>query len=316
MATVFAVISPIFIVILLGFLCVRVNMLSATSISQMGKYVLYIAMPSVIVSTISKLNFEQVFNPTLLAAYMIPGLLMLSLGSVLYAKVLGIPKLDTAIMMTGSIVPNSAFIGFPILMQMMDNPKVSTFAIALLVENIVIFPVCLLLLDWFNHKSPKNASLKGQLGLIGRRVMKNPMLIAIVIALFINVMSIPIPYVFERVLDIFAPSAVAIALFCIGGSLSQVKLAQTNWKWVGMTALSKLLIHPLLVGVSLYLFIPEDKVLATSLMLIVSVPMLSMYTLIGDMYNRQEYCASTQLITSMLAIFTIPVVYITFDLLF
>ncbi|MFV0575055.1 MAG: AEC family transporter [Vibrio sp.] len=313
MITVFSVILPIFLVILVGYFCAKMQLMNITSISQMGKFVLYIAMPSVIISTISKLKFDEIFNPTLLLAYVLPGLFMLTIGFVLYCKVFQIPKLDSAIMLTGSIVPNSAFIGFPILLQMMDNPKVSTFAIALLVENILIFPLCLLLLDWFNNKS-QQASLSSQLSMIAKRIVKNPLLIAIIISLTINLLAIPIPNAIDRVLSIFAPSAVAVALFCIGGSLAQVKLRNTNWKWVSMTAVAKLLVHPLLVGLSLYFFMPNDKELAVSLMLVVSVPMLSIYTLIGDMYNRQEYCASTQFVTTILAVVTIPVVYFVFDL--
>ncbi|EPB4932320.1 AEC family transporter [Vibrio fluvialis] len=119
---VLSVVFPIFLVIFLGYLCVRRRLISATSVAEMGRYVMYLALPAVIVKTLIDLPLDDLFNLRYLLAYLLTSVSVMVLGYWLLNKAGAQSKLDSAVMMTGMVVPNSAFVGYPIMLQLMDTP--------------------------------------------------------------------------------------------------------------------------------------------------------------------------------------------------
>ncbi|WP_237476201.1 AEC family transporter [Vibrio eleionomae] len=138
MLTVFSVILPIFLVILVGYVSSKLKLLSQQALSEMGRYVIYIALPAVIIKTVLSIDIQAMLNVRYLAAYLCSSLVVTALGWLFYIRVMKLNKLDSAVSITGMVVPNSSFIGYPVILQLIDNPPVNAFAMALLVENLCI----------------------------------------------------------------------------------------------------------------------------------------------------------------------------------
>lgn len=301
---VLSVVFPIFLVIFLGYLCVRRRLISATSVAEMGRYVMYLALPTVIVKTLIDLPLDDLFNLRYLLAYLLTSVSVMVLGYWLLNKAGAQSKLDSAVMMTGMVVPNSAFVGYPIMLQLMDTPPVSGFAMALIIENLCIMPVCFVLMDY--HSITTQTGLRQRLLGVARRTVKNPLLIAIVVGVCGNVLSVPIPDVIRQTLTLLAPSAVSVALFVIGGSLAGVMMKQTRWVPLSLTMLGKLIIHPLVALMLMSWLLPGEPELTMTLVVITAVPMMSIYAIVGELYGRRAFCATAQLTTTAASLVTIP----------
>lgn len=307
MLGVLSVISPIFLLMLIGFACAKRGLISISSVSQMGRFVLYIALPAVIIKTLLNLELSQIFNARFLLSYLLASSLLIAVVCVLLFRGTTFSRVDSSIMMMGMVVPNSAFIGYPILLQLMDEPPVSAFAMALIIENLLIIPFCFILLDFCSLNSPAVGLTKRFISVF-KRSAKNPLLISIVIGVLGNVLQISLPKPLESTLDLLAPSAVAVALFVIGGTLSGITIKDTHRGQVVMVAIAKLIIHPILAMLMLHWLLPGEKHLSLALIVMTSVPMLSIYTIVGELYGRANFCATVQLVTTTLSIFTIPIV--------
>ncbi|WHR52524.1 AEC family transporter [Vibrio furnissii] len=306
MLNVLSVVFPIFLVIFLGYLCVRRGLVSATTVGEMGRYVMYLALPAVIVKTLIGLPLDDLFNLRYLLAYLLTSASVMVMGYWLLSKNGAQTKLDSAVMVTGMVVPNSAFIGYPIMLQMMDSPLVSGFAMALIIENLCILPACFILMDY--HAITTQTGLRQRLLGVAKRTVKNPLLIAIVIGVVGNVSSLPVPDVIHQALSLLAPSAVAVALFVIGGSLASVVVKETRWAPLSLTMVGKLIVQPLVALMLMSWLLPGEPELTMTLVVITAVPMLSIYAIIGEVYNRRTFCATAQLTTTAASLVTIPLV--------
>ena len=70
---------------------------------------------------------------------------------------------------------------------------------------------------------------------------------------------------------------------------------------------SKLLIHPLLVALMLWLLPPFDPELELAALLIAAMPMMSIYPIIGGNYGYGSQCASILILTTALSFVTVTV---------
>lgn len=301
---VLSVVFPIFLIIFLGYLCVRRRLISATSVGEMGRYVIYLALPAVIVKTMIDLPMSDLFNGRYLLAYLLTSLSVMTSGYWLLSRTAKQTRLDSSVMMTGMVVPNSAFIGYPIMLQLMESPPVSGFAMALIIENLCIMPLCFILMDY--HSITTQSGLRTRLSGVARRVVKNPLLIAIVLGVSVNVMSVPVPDVVRQALSLLAPSAVSVALFVIGGSLAGVVVSETRWPPLSLTMIGKLIVHPLVALLMMSWLLPDEPELTMILVVVTAVPMLSVYAIIGEIYHRRAFCATAQLTTTAASLVTIP----------
>lgn len=304
MLSVFSVILPIFLIMLVGFIAARRRVVSAEGLSAMGRYVITIALPAVIIQTLLSLELREVFYGPFLAAYMSASLLVMSGGFWIYRRLFHQPRINSAIMMTGATVPNSAFIGYPIILQLLDQPPLSAFAMALMVENLVVLPLCFMVMDYAAQSSDVQLGVRFKSLLF--RLIRNPLLIAIVVGMVGNGLGLVLPQVVDNALALLAPSAVAVALFVIGGSLAGLSLRETRYLPVLSVTVGKLIVHPLVAMLMLALWMPGHLELSLALVVITAVPMMSIYTVVGDIYQQRAFCATAQLVTTAASALTIP----------
>lgn len=306
MLTIFAIILPIFLLVLIGYLSVKSGLIPQQAMSGMGRYVIYVALPAVIIHTVMGIQLEQIFNIRYLAAYFFASTCVIILCIVVSTRLFKYRALDASVLATGMVVPNSAFIGYPILLQLLDTPPVSAFAMALLVENLCIVPLCFILMDYCSL-STKSGNVSQRIIALSKRVATNPMLLAIVVGMLGNLLAIQLPGPVEHTLELLAPSAAPVALFVIGGSLAGLVIKETNAMQLVVVSVGKLVVHPLMAALMVSLLLPPaSHDLKLALVVITSVPMLSIYAIIGEMYNKRSFCATAQLVATVASVFTIP----------
>jgi len=99
-------------------------------------------------------------------------------------------------------------------------------------------------------------------------------------------------------------SSVWMALFLIGGTLVGLRLHGMLAE-VMQLVLSKLLLMPLAVFGMLWLLPPIDPLLRTAAVLLAAMPMLSVYPVLAQKYDQEEFCAAALLAATVTSFFTI-----------
>ncbi|SFN22091.1 hypothetical protein [Variovorax sp. OV329] len=70
-------------------------------------------------------------------------------------------------------------------------------------------------------------------------------------------------------------------------------------------AASKLLLHPLAVGLMMWLVPPNEPALRATAVVFAATPMLSIYPILAMSYGHEEMCAAALLLATILSFFTI-----------
>lgn len=212
------VLLPLAMIVAAGFYTTKIRFFSQGFHADIGKLVLYFSLPAVILINLSQLDIKNALELNFLLVYAISGIASMGFALVISKQVLKSDWKDACINALGSGMPNSAFVAFPIVLSLFDGQFIEAFLMCVLVENLLFIPLCLLFLE-ISHSVKTNTF--DQMKLIAKRISSNPIIISIAIALGINLLNITLPEFVMKSADWFSNTAVALALFAIGGALGQ-----------------------------------------------------------------------------------------------
>lgn len=309
MLNILTITLPIFLIIGVGFIAVRQGFFKKADTMVMGKFVMNIALPPLLFRAISQRSIDEVINGSYLLAYGFGSLLVFALAFIL-AFIFSGRKLEvSALRGMGSAMSNTAFVGFPVLLQFLGPVAGLAMAMTLMVENILMFPLVLFFAEAgiSASKHQGGARIHMLVTTVLGRVVKNPLIIAIALGALFSAFGWSLPPFLDRGLELLANASAAVALFVIGGALVGLSLAGMK-KHVGFVLVGKLVLHPLAVFFLLTLLPPMDRNLTIAAVVLASAPMLSIYPVIGQKYGEEGFCAASLLATTVASFITISAV--------
>ena len=302
MLQILAITAPIYLIIAAGYLAVRFGLFSKPELRVFGRFVVQFCLPALIFNALSKRSLGEVLNGTYLLAYAAGSLAVLLLA-LLVARRLRRQSMPLAAMQgLGMSASNSGFVGYPIVLQLLGPTAGVALALTMLVENLLMLPLCLALAD----SGGDNAAQRWHQALAQalRNLLKNPMILAMVAGFGCALLGLHPPDVLARTVQIVATAASPVALFVIGGSLVGLRLdgVRRDLAWV---ALGKLVLHPLAVLAVLWLLPPIDPALRIAAVVFAAMPMLSIYPVLAQKYQLEGFTAAALLFTTVASFATI-----------
>lgn len=296
MLQILAVTGPIYLIIMAGFLAVRLGLFTKPELRVMGRFVVQFCLPALIFNALAKRSLSEVLNGHFLLAYAAGTLAVLALAFVVARRLRGSSQAMAALQSMGMATSNSGFIGYPIALQLIGPTAGVALALCMLVENMLSIPICLALAD--NEGQDASKRWHHTLLLSLRKLLKNPMILAIVAGFSFALLGLHLPEVLGRTVQIVATAASPVALFVIGGTLVGLKLdgVRRDLAWV---AFGKLVLHPLAVLAMLWLLPPIDPQLRTAAVMFAAMPMLSIYPLMAQKYHLEGFTAAALLVTTI-----------------
>ncbi len=299
--------APIFILIALGYLSVRLKFVDPKHAKSMGSMVLNIALPALMFNAIADMPFQQVILPYYLFTYALGSVMAFGIGIVLTKMIWRQDNVSAALNSTALSFSNSAFIGYAVVAMVVGSDKAASYlSMGVLIENLIILPMLFIMAD-MNPASDK--SLASILFGIGKSFTRNPLIIAIVISVIFSIFSIPIPQVIAGTAQMLTGAAAPVALFVIGMSLYGLELKGDLPK-ITTVGLGKLIVHPLMILLAITL-IPggtlEDKYVA---MLFASAPVFSTIAIIGQHYGLVNRMSAIVIVSTIGSFFSMSAVLI------
>ena len=298
--------GPIFALIAVGYIAVRSGLVPKAAAAGVGQFVLYFTVPALIFRALSDVRFDQVLDPFFLIAYSAGCVGTFFVSFLVFKTVFRKPVTESGLNAFGSSFPNSIFIGFPILLHLFDGVPAQAFTMALLVENFLLFPIAMIVMD-IGSGAAGQGGLRDTLKAIGERLVKNPILIAIIAGVMASAVEVELPPLLVKVIDMLASASPAAALFFIGGVLVGIDL-KGRLPVIGAVTFAKLVINPLLVAACIWLLPPFQRELQVAAIVIASAPMLAIFPIIGGKYGLEQESASTLLSATAVSFVTISVV--------
>lgn len=302
MLAIVSITAPVFMIMAIGYFCVRWRFFTQEQLGALGQFVIRIGLPLLVFNAIAARPIAEVSDWAYLKGYTLASLLAFFTGW-LVSRVRGQDRRLAVLNGLGTGMSNTGFIGYPLLTMAIGESAAGFFVMNVLIENILILPLMLVMLDLAaNGASGMGVTLLR----VAKNVLKSPIIIALLVSLVFAVSGMPVPDAVRKVSAMLAAAASPLALFVIGGGLYGLSL-RGNTKDVAAVVSGKLLLFPILVVGCLQFFGAGREVLFAGALL-ACVPMASIYPLFGRSYGFGQQTAAVMLATVAASFFVVPLV--------
>ena len=293
--------GTIFLIISVGYACFATALFDRSALAPLGQFVVNIALPALIFRTFLTQDIDGIANP----GYLFGSLLMLGVGYILAGLASPKDNVHRTFDAAGMACANSGLVGYPILLLAMPAIAPTALAMNMLTENLIIIPLVIILAD----AASVRASGPSATGAILARLLKNPLVLAMLASLFLVFTGLTLPGPVSRAINILAASSVAISLFVIGGTIAGVSIRKIGTRVPTIVA-GKIIGHPFAVWFGLYNmslvgFGLDDPTLRKAAIIMAATPAMAIYPLLAQRYGDAETAATAMLIMTVLSFFTI-----------
>ena len=305
MSALLAITGPIYLVVAIGYACVRAGWFAKADLKVLGQFVLRVALPALIFNALASKSFHDILQPQYLVVFTLASLITLGLGLAWARWVRGVSPSHAGVIGMGMICPNSGYVGFPIALLTLPSVAGMGLALNMLVENLLLIPLTLMLAARGETQAPWYRLMGQSL----RDLIRTPFIMGLWVGLLFSLLGLHIPEVIQRMVHLLANASAGVSLFIIGGSLAGLSL-KGLWGHITPILVGKLLLQPGLVALGVWLWnqsglpsMPSD--LQTAVMLFAAMPIMGIYPLMAMKHGLQDESAAAQLASTVLSFFTV-----------
>lgn len=294
MLKIFLLVLPIFLVLLLGNLLMRLNLMTTDFIRVASRLIFNVCLPVLLFYKISASRFDEVYSPVLILTMGAAVTLMFAL-SFAAAYVLRLPKKSAGTFAMNNFRANYAYMGLPVCFYAFGEQglAIASIFMAFIVPYVNMLSVLALSLS-------AAKTFDGRLFL--KNTLLNPIAVSCLLGIGFSVFSIPVPTVISTTLDIISGITLPLSLFAIGattnmallrGSIGTVAIS-TALKLIGLPLLALLFLKAAGTPVTL-----PDKVM----IIMLSAPCATInYVLASVMEGDTEIASGTIVASTLLSI--------------
>ncbi len=305
MLDILAITTPIYLIILIGYVMTRRGLFAKADMRVLGAFVMNLALPALLFKALSTRPIVEIFNVPYLVAYALGSLLVIAVGYAWSRRVSGQDVTTSAISTMGMSCSNSGFVGYPILLLTMPSVAGVALALNMLVENLLAIPLLLFIAEQGRNPAGRWRAVRDSLV----RLTRNPLVIGLMAGVLFSLTGWALPTPISRTVDLLAAASGAVSLFIIGGTLVGVELRGLGPR-AAPIVFGKLLLHPLFVfamiaacaALGLRMVDPDLRAAAV---LLAAMPMMGVYTTIAQGFGKAESSAAALLVTTIASFFTL-----------
>ena len=230
------IVLPLFIVMAVGYVCKRMNLITEQLAKQMNGLVFRVFLPVLLCKNIYTSSLDSLGNP---AVFIIAAVGILIMFFVLMAVV---PRMEQDKRKCGAIIQaafrsNYAYFGIPLVQSIFPNSDTSVTSLLVVIVVPMFNVLAVVVLEMFRggKADPKQ---------IIRKILTNPLIIGSVAGLVLLITGIRIPSLLQKPIDDLSKVATPLALFLLGASIDFSKTG-AHVKQLSICVLGKLVVFPL-----------------------------------------------------------------------
>jgi predicted permease len=290
--------TPIFAIIVLGFLISRTPLSSQAVWSELERLTYYIFFPALLVLRLSASSFDWQdigdISKVIGLALSVITVLILSLQKLVSSDFASLSSVYQ-----GSIRFNT-YIGLACIDVLYGDRGLTTAALCLAIYIPLVNILCVASLTGGGEGGTKRISR------VINSVATNPLVLACVAGIVISYTGFTIPSLAESVIEILSQPALPIGLLAVGAGIRFVTLKEQSWQLL-VAVINKLAVFPALVLAACVLFETPNSV-AVILLLLTALPAPpSAYILAKQLGGNESLMANIITLQTLAAFFVIPV---------
>ncbi|WP_144731217.1 AEC family transporter [Extensimonas perlucida] len=279
---------PFFALVLCGYLATRRGLLPLAAIPGLNAFVLFFALPCMLYRFGARTPIGQLLDPVAGGVYLLCALPLVA-GGVLGLRALRCNWNDAAFGALVAAMPNSGFMGVPLLVALLGAQAAGPVILTMLVDMVCTTSLCIAL-SRLDGAGAHGAAVALRQALRG--MSANPMPWATALGALASALQWQLPGPLDKTVAMLAEAASPVALFAIGAVLARAQMQQHERvrpvDYVPL-ALAKLFAHPLLVWLvghaAQALGVPLAPQTLVALVLVAALPSASNVSLLAERFG-------------------------------
>jgi hypothetical protein len=230
--------GPIFCLIVLGIVLKRLRVVDDTFVAASSRLVFTVCLPVLLFTTIVKIDLERSLDVRLLG-FALAATVLAFLLSWVVAAVWVRPRVDRGVVTQGAFRGNLAVIGIALCASAYGEPGLAIASLLMAAITVLYNVLSVIVLSWYLGEGALSWRT------VARGIVMNPLIIAIVLALCVAALRVPLPGVALSTGTYLGSMALPLAVLGSGAGLSLRVLRDSSSATVVCLVL-KLALLPLL----------------------------------------------------------------------
>lgn len=299
----FALASPLFLLILLGYVLGRFQVLSPATAEALSQFAYAVAMPAMLFRLMTGVSSMPPIDARLLLAFFGGCALVFVFGRLVALRAFRLDGIEQSVFALGGVFSNNVLLGLAIAKMSLGDAALPVVSMVIVFNALILWTLVTVSVEWARHGE---ISFKG-FGKTARGVLTNPIVASILLGTAWGYFGVAIPSVLESPLSLLAQSAVPLSLVALGMSLSTYSIAKGLSQCIAISAI-KLGVQPLVVWLlARALGLPPLETKAVTLLASVAMG-VNVYMMAQQFKVLQGTIASALVLTTVLSSLTVPVI--------
>jgi len=292
---IFSVIFPVFFLLFLGFLSVRITLITKDQIVALSAYVIKIALPALLLHALASKNLHEIWYPSYFFVYAGVTAFLFIASFIIGIKIFSNSFTHASVFSHGASMSNTGLLGAAILTLLMGNEAMIYLSLVVIIESVFLIPTVLVLAELGQQKQANAVVIFKNTFLM---LFKNPLFLSVVVGIGCAILQIKIPESMDQVLIMLGQTAAPIALFLIGGGMVGLTIRSIDTQSIYLV-MSKNIFMPILVYLGLRYFTDLDQKMIYAGTLIAALPMPSIFGIFGQIYGLNERTLTPLMISTV-----------------
>jgi predicted permease len=293
--------TTLFAMMGVGFAAIKLKLLSETAMDALSAYVVNVAMPAVVLSSLLSIGDRQMLISSLsiigISLAMLPGMWVVGYA---VAKICRLKQPTFNIHMAETLFSNSAFMGIPLVSALFGSEGLLCLAIYNFTNNSVLYTYGMVLTSASAEKVSFKAAMKKML---------NPVTIAAVLGFGMVMAGLTLPATIESAVTSLGNTSSPVSMVYIGGVLTRLNFgAMLRRKSILLSVPLRMVCFPVLLFLVLRMTGVYPVFVDTLTVIAALPPMVGVSLLAKTGGSDYVYATEYVLIGTLLSVLTIPLV--------
>lgn len=285
---------PIFALILTGFLCGWFGVFDRTATDNLNRFAVYLALPALIFTAMSKIGVEQVSQFGFIGAFC-GGIAATFATGFVISRLRGRRVANASIEGLDAGYSNVGFMGIPMCLLVFGPDSAPASIIATLFTACVLFLFAIVVVEM---DLQKGATLGATVAKVARSLLTSPLFIAPLAGLAVGLSGFSLPAPFLSFTTLLGGAASPAALVCIGLFLAQERVATRDATSIAILVSLKLVMQPAVTALLAFHVFSMPPLWSHSAVILSALPIGSGPFTIAKLYGLEAGVTSGSILVS------------------
>lgn len=295
MAYILSTLTPIFGLILLGFILRRSHRLGENAASELNRLVVWLCLPALLFNLTAKAELSTIWHTGFVLTFTLATLTIFA-ATLVWRYSRGESLASASLDALGASYANTGYVGIPLCLFVLGDEGLAPALVATLIVVSLLFAIAVICVE---VSLQKGQGLAAAIIKVGTALLKNPLVVSPLIGLLWNLTTFDVPALIAPLLKLLGDATVPCALISLGAFLAHKQSGKSN----GANALVaiKLIAHPLLTWVLAWYVFELPPLLTSAAVLLSALPTGTGPYMLAEFYQHEASVVSRTILLSTAA---------------